>query len=1117
MFNALKIKLFHAIAQNTVNEKLEDRNKERIRKIINSMLSLPDGEEKIEVVQNLIFSTNISRDYFPPDFDITPYLLSDNLKIRLRNIKLDKLKKLIDKYEIRDSYKSSILFNNVPYEVLDELVNEEPSVMVYVSGENSRKLYAKYGNRIDPSYVGHLASVYNINYLYSSNKELFMKALKAYPEVLSTIKGIDDQDIDNYILSNGNATPELLYYYCGNNPQVLELKSRIVKDNYVEFFKNTLAYNEYDKQYELDKGFIVNAFREMFKENPETMFNIEHQRFFSKKELYDVFKDYEFTYEQLKKWFTNNRVSMEKGSNYSEFFKKYLYKDPRFFEFVSVYYEDDPKLFNYAYNLLKKDFNNIQYINLKTIDSAIIDSRINHLIAANMEKYKEHMQYMQKYFLNPIVLRKFRELIDKDITLLKYFELDTEDYWNKKLVKEIKAIEKTIIKKLKETPTMYTYYNGGNRKILDLIIENTGNLTLEQLKKYNCTIDEYRAENSKIQKVLLKAISKINPNLSIEEVRNLLDYLLSNNDEILKTADLELLNEQYYPLFVIDNNIQRNIIKIIFRYPKLQKSIINIMNTLQDKQLFKMLFQFIMLNHPNNLSLLETIINTLKEDKRLYDLGTSAINKYPDKKDILLFNISYLLTKKIKIISITNEEEILNIEQIIDTKCKEIINNPNSDLSIIKEAFLLEKLGIPLKDATRLIEIYGNMDKEEPNLTEEEIKLLDILEVLSMIVNCDNKEKLTIIYNSINKSTEIRIDESFVLEQKLRQMNARHLNQALTSVEDMKDTHLEDKYGVKIYEALDENNPHEFQMLVTSLGAYSSTEVPKNYREDWLRPKEESHGFCTSLISSQMLGVARIKHCVLGFQNIPLDNLLLSAPYDIGSNTEVLDVINYNRRVQFFFPKKMIDNTRHTHNELVIERLDGDKKIYPSFVVFVVEHFNPDGQYKKEEQELWNHTLQAARDLNIPIVVVDRSKIKQYQKRVINSELEEFKKAEPNCHLIIKRIITRMINMCTGLNNSNLWNKTGFTYEDLYSLTDEIIAIIMNMINDNKVEQGIICFKELLSTIEEEDKKSSEFNMSPFTEKINKSLQIIRDKVQGNAHHQALVEQLGVEYNGKKL
>ncbi len=409
------------------------------------------------------------------------------------------------------------------------------------------------------------------------------------------------------------------------------------------------------------------------------------------------------------------------------------------------------------------------------------------------------------------------------------------------------------------------------------------------------------------------------------------------------------------------------------------------------------------------------------------------------------------------------------------------------------------------------------MDKEEPNLTEEDIKLLDILKTLSMIVKCDSKEKLTVIYNSINQDREIRIDESFVLEQKLRQMNARHLNQSLTSLEDMKDTHLEDKFGVKIYEALDENNPHDFQMLITSLGAYSDTEVPKNYREDWLRPKEVSHGFCTSLISSQLLGIARIKHCVLGFQNIPLDNLLLSAPFDIGSNTEVLDVINRHKRVKFLFPQKMIDNTRHTHNELVIERIDGDKKVYPSFVVFVTEHFNINGQYNKEEQELWNHALQAAKDLNIPIVVIDRSKIKQYQKQVINSELEELKKAEPNCHLIIKKIMTRMVNMCTGLNNSNLWNKTGFTYDDLYTLADEIILIIMNMIDNNQVEQGIICFKELLSIIEEEDKKSSEFNMVPFTEKINKSLQTIRDRVKGNTHHQELINQLGVEYNGKKL
>ena len=130
--------------------------------------------------------------------------------------------------------------------------------------------------------------------------------------------------------------------------------------------------------------------------------------------------------------------------------------------------------------------------------------------------------------------------------------------------------------------------------------------------------------------------------------------------------------------------------------------------------------------------------------------------------------------------------------------------------------------------------------------------------------------------------------------------------------------------GVKMFKAAGQNGDKPFNISLHSLGAYSDF-VPVgddfSFRDDWNRPKMSIHGICTSYVGNNNLGIANIKYTVLGFTGYEEEALLLSGPEDIYSNNQTFSIIeDEDKKSTHVMPKDMIDMTRHTHNEMVIEK-----------------------------------------------------------------------------------------------------------------------------------------------------------------------------------------------------
>lgn len=208
----------------------------------------------------------------------------------------------------------------------------------------------------------------------------------------------------------------------------------------------------------------------------------------------------------------------------------------------------------------------------------------------------------------------------------------------------------------------------------------------------------------------------------------------------------------------------------------------------------------------------------------------------------------------------------------------------------------------------------------------------------------------------------------------------------------------------------------DFRMLARVEGAYNGIDQTDDYAKFYDNPSILAHGNCESLIGQDQVALAKnVKgNIVVGYSNIPNNSILEAGPYDLGSTNRSLAPLHddLGRKLRFYSTQDMIDNTRHTHNEIVMERLILDRdmnpvKLRPSYLIWVEEKktdtFPPVfeetestvGSTNENEQErqkarkhYFEETLKAAEQLGIPIVVINREECAEHE----FSKIEEMQK-----------------------------------------------------------------------------------------------------------------------------
>ena len=535
-----------------------------------------------------------------------------------------------------------------------------------------------------------------------------------------------------------------------------------------------------------------------------------------------------------------------------------------------------------------------------------------------------------------------------------------------------------------------------------------------------------------------------------------LDERISNYKKMLKyNSDL---NKTIHPL-MLDNRIfsrlkQKSLLRIV-SYPEFQRIIVNNI----DDEIKLELVEFVTNNYENYVDLLDYGFSNERINIHIasaFDYYSHYVGKIPiDKKALeACYKISSLsnlqLDSIININSSNIDEEIFNYGLSILKGEKKPLGMDHTEKGFIEYSNLthheknqyclsLILFGMDYSNIIRIVKKYAlYIENIDYNLLEEDDK--KTFDLLSKLKNFVNRTSYNDIITDIISNEQFyrdNMNKSFLLD---IEYNSRKM--------------FEHIYDNKLFKAQNNNKfiplgtDCEFTMLVRVDGAYDSNWVePDNYLDSINRPNTTYHGNCKSLISDSLMAIARPRGPIFGYNEA---NMQLCAPYDIVSKSyNVLFSIsnNSNKRVAFMDPETLINRTRHNHNEIVSERLiynsetDSYEKDKPDYIVWL-----KDKEVETEEELMknsaFNTTLKAAKDLSIPIVIIDRYNIIKNNEQKLMQQLNELKLIDETSD-----IYNKVKNIIVSFYNNKLTVKFVDELNTKY-FTDKLEKTIFDYFND---------------------------------------------------------------------
>lgn len=586
------------------------------------------------------------------------------------------------------------------------------------------------------------------------------------------------------------------------------------------------------------------------------------------------------------------------------------------------------------------------------------------------------------------------------------------------------------------------------------------------------------------EKLMAKYIEKLG--ISKDDFTNKVYYLYSKNDEILNTLIPELLSKKYSIIDIkhlekisVYKDIQVKLLDLNEKEIKLISNILNLIDN--EKYDMTAVIFYILQNLKKYSKLIETIDYELLTDSQLKNL-ISILQS--EKNTYNIQEMSQLSDKNFSMI-------IENYYVEIDNKIK----NNRITIEELKEALLEKKYGLSIEKATFLCERYcHNMNMlKDSNLPQN---IYYILEGINNIYKADNLEYLEFLYIT---SSRLKTDfyTTISLESSIRKEYAKMYNETLYQVNEshrLNEQNALFRENRTAYEAITAANykgvkpkiyiiDGDFNLQIHVLGAYRIWERPQNFKDDWQRPKISHHGICTSYIGNNQIANARIRHPVYGFSEYEESALLCAGNQDLFSDESIAKFATaINKPYEFYPPKEMIDYTRHTHNEMVLERRlnkQGETfKRTPNYVIYFVDDINNLDNFS-EQNILFEETVQAAVDQNIPIVIVDRLKYAKSESQKCQTMLQKFK--ESLDFTVLEEVILTFMNNSIGCINYLADNREYYDYFNGQKF-NKLYSEILTAIKEKEIENKVEVITKLIYLLQKEYLKLSESNSPNFTE-----------------------------------
>lgn len=443
----------------------------------------------------------------------------------------------------------------------------------------------------------------------------------------------------------------------------------------------------------------------------------------------------------------------------------------------------------------------------------------------------------------------------------------------------------------------------------------------------------------------------IDPKDFYERSKWLLSYHKKNNNifnTFLATSlkdNIFNLNKEHYERFINDVEVQMSISKLNDKELLILSRILNLYNY-KEYDISSMVVNVI-----NNISNYQELVNSLNlENVSEQDLrNLVSVLQLPDNQ-----------------YQINNVESLQNYDRL---KKQFFANNFNSNDLISNKAGLLKAIfNIDLVEAQYIDSKYchdNNNNNTLSNLKNSELppEIYNYLELINRIVECDNLNDLSNLYNGL-KNTKV-YDLEIPFEPYLRGNYTELYSYSLYRIDERNQV-----YGPKdsISNTINFNGKNiqvcvpraNFNFFVHCVGSCSlaSDVTDTNYRNDWLdRPQLQDHFVACSYINEKGIYSIRSQGSIIfGFDTLESGSILGMGNTDIDSIGRYANAYDGSRELQegngsrarYFVPSEILKTINNGYNEIVVERRNTDHsrseefKRKPDYIIMMAESMEQD-------------------------------------------------------------------------------------------------------------------------------------------------------------------------------
>lgn len=693
----------------------------------------------------------------------------------------------------------------------------------------------------------------------------------------------------------------------------------------------------------------------------------------------------------------------------------------------------------------------------RTLSSQV---KLSYLLENLDESLLLDVEFREK--LLDLVIEKGYKITESSPMHLKQIDRLAENYYRDLLENNIDGVlTKNILSAelLKNKGFLESYINLLKQKGIDnetIVSSLTYNEECTNVLKNNFKLFQYVFENvtpTNLEKFFNKFFSDEELDALFTEEQDLQGKLLrvsqlyAKDNTILQSLNGELLKDQYqsipnYKMQLIaknsrfqdrilslndyENSLYNKIAQLVSqktdRWNRFEKNIVENLSDGYYGELINDLYEQAKQGNKITAEDLETL--TFLLSKQCY--SKSVFDKYfkqgMDDKSIKQKEIRY----SNNIFNITNKKELEHFEEIKELVCDTILTNPSLDdeqltAPISKYLGHFNQLSELDRMKLALLQKYYNMDLEEAfNIVNKFSSDIDsisvnddyqanIIEQIKAIKNIFKSNDINILNQIGNLDILVQTDLSsstYLVEETKEMFEQLYKENLYMPKED-------DKVGNTTYkgkniEVFDANT--DFSIIVKRVGATN-----ENSRDIWNRmTKDAEHGrkdlryyTCTSYMTDEnLLNQDNEIEVTFGFaqgtNNYSFDAIY---PHDAHTPFYAGDDIYNDLDGSYMIPSTLEMNTDNRYNEVVINTLGIDEngqmtKMQPDYIVYVKGQSDMDLD-GLENDPVWEKSKKAASEFGIPIVVIDREKVKQSEKAKIANMSEELK-GNPNSNDVLR-------------------------------------------------------------------------------------------------------------------